>query len=104
MKTLNFLLIKMEIGKITHKEFYFWLEGYLHDKKISSYDDAATFLQIIKEKMKDVKDVDPFFPDPRIVVPPKFEPAPIPIYPPKEDERYKPPFTITCETKQKLND
>jgi hypothetical protein len=78
---------------MTHKEFYFWLEGYLHDKKISSYDEAATFLLVIKEKMNEVKDIDPFFPNPRTVVP-KLQPISVPT--PKN------PFEITCETEQKL--
>jgi hypothetical protein len=79
---------------MTHKEFYFWLEGYLHDKKISSYDDAATFLLVIQEKMKEVKDVDPFFPHPRTTVPSPFNPVIIPLK--NNDDQYKPPFDITC--------
>ena len=62
---------------MTHKEFYFWLEGYLHEKKISSYDDAATFLLVIKEKMNEVKEIDPFFSNPRNVVP-QLQPITIP--------------------------
>jgi hypothetical protein len=79
---------------MTHKEFYFWLEGYLHDKKISSYDDAATFLLVIKEKMNDVKEVDPFFPNPRTTVPSPFNPVIMPLK--KDDDPYKPPFEVTC--------
>jgi hypothetical protein len=80
---------------MTHKEFYFWLEGYLHNKKISSYDDAATFLSVIKEKMEEVKDVDPFFSNPRTVVP-HLQPISIPV--PKN------PFDITCEKEDFRND
>jgi hypothetical protein len=88
---------------MTHKEFYFWLEGYLHDKKISSYDDAATFLLAIKEKMNDVKEVDPFFPNPRTTVPSPFNPIIMPLKD-NDSDPYEPPFKITCETKHQLND
>ena len=36
---------------MTHKEFFYWLEGFLHDKKITSYDEAANLLPTIKDKM-----------------------------------------------------
>jgi hypothetical protein len=79
---------------LTHKDFYFWLEGYLHDKKISSYDEAATFLLVIKEKMNEVKDVDPFFPHPRTTFPSLFNPVIMPLK--NNDDPHKPPFDITC--------
>jgi hypothetical protein len=89
---------------MTHKEFYFWLEGYLHDKKISSYDEAATFLLVIKEKMNEVKDVENEFPRiSRTTVPSPFNPIIMPLKD-NDSDPYKPPFTITCETKQQLND
>ena len=87
---------------MTHKEFFYWLEGYLQDKKISSYDEAANLLPTIKEKMEQVKDVDPFFPNQRTTVPSPFNPIIMPLK--QEDDPYKPPFTITCETKHQLND
>lgn len=67
---------------MTHKEFYYWLEGYLHEKKISSYDEAATFLLVIKEKMNEVKEVSPLFPSSRTTVPIQI---PIPNNPFKDD-------------------
>ena len=67
---------------MTHKEFYYWLEGYLHEKKISSYDEAATFLLVIKEKMNEVKEVSPFFPNSRTTIPIQI---PTPHNPFKED-------------------
>ena len=70
---------------MTHKEFYFWLEGYLQNKNNLSYDELAVFIDTVKDKMKKVKDVDPFFPDPRTIVPPRFEPVPIPVNPFKDD-------------------
>ncbi len=50
---------------MTYKEFYIWLEGYLHGKLENKNIDIAP----IVEKMQEVKDVDPFFPNPRTVVP-----------------------------------
>jgi len=89
---------------MTHKEFYFWLEGYLHDKKISSYDEAATFLLVIKEKMNEVKDVENTFPRiSRTTVPSPFNPIIMPLKD-YDSDPYAPPFKITCETKHQLND
>jgi hypothetical protein len=85
---------------LNYKEFYYWLEGYLHGR----LEDKGVPITPIVEKMNEVKEVNPFFPDQRIVVPSKFEPVPIPINPFKDDDPYKPPFTVTCETKQQLND
>jgi hypothetical protein len=67
---------------MTHKEFYYWLEGYLHEKKISSYDEAVTFLLVIKEKMNEVKEVSPFFPNSRTTIPIQI---PVPNNPFKDD-------------------
>jgi hypothetical protein len=50
---------------MTHKEFYIWLEGYLHGKLDNKYVDITPVL----DKMKEVSDIDPFFPNPRTVVP-----------------------------------
>ena len=75
---------------ITHKEFYFWLEGYLTDK----LEDKNIDISPIVEKMNEVKDVDPFFPDPTITVPSPFNPVIMPLK--KDDDPYKPPFDITC--------
>jgi|688.fasta_scaffold254831_5 hypothetical protein len=66
---------------ITHKEFYFWLEGYLHGR----LEDEHITISPIVEKMREVKDVDPFFPRPRTITPPTFEPIPVAPNPFKED-------------------
>ena len=63
---------------MTHKEFYFWLKGYLHGK---SEDNISPII----EKMGEVKDIDPFFPNPSTIVPHRFEPVPVPSNPFKED-------------------
>ena len=83
---------------MTHKEFYFWLEGYLYGR----LEDKHISITPIIEKMNNVKEVDPFFPNPRITNPSPFNPVIVPLK--KDDDSYKPPFTITCETKQQLND
>jgi len=75
---------------ITHKEFYFWLEGYLTGK----LEDKNIDISPIVEKMNEVKDVDPFFPNPRTTVPSPFNPVILPLK--NNDDPYKPPFDITC--------
>jgi hypothetical protein len=57
---------------MTYKEFYIWLEGYLHGKLENKNIDIAP----IVEKMQEVKDVDPFFPHPRTMVEPINIPTP----------------------------
>ena len=60
---------------MTHKEFYIWLEGYLTERN-------NELTKPIIEKMGEVNDVDPFFPNPRTVVPIQ---VPTPHNPFKED-------------------
>lgn len=57
---------------MTYKEFYIWLEGYLHGR---DEDDFITPKQIIK-KMKEVKDIDNFFPNPKTLINPIQIPTP----------------------------
>jgi len=66
---------------MTHKEFFAWLEGYLYGKLENKNIDITP----IVEKMNIVKDVDPFFSNPRTIAPPRFEPVPVPPNPFKED-------------------
>lgn len=70
---------------MNHREFYFWLEGFLQNKRNLSYDELAVFIDTVKEKMKEVKDVDPFFSNPKTIVPHRFEPVPVPSNPFKDD-------------------
>lgn len=70
---------------MNHREFYFWLEGFLQNKRNLSYDELAVFIDTVKDKMKEVKDADPFFPNPRTIVPRRFEPVPVPSNPFKDD-------------------
>ena len=66
---------------LNHKEFYIWLEGYLTGKLENKQIDILP----IVEKMNEVKDVDPFFPNPSTIVPHRFEPIPVPSNPFKDD-------------------
>jgi hypothetical protein len=66
---------------MTHKEFFAWVEGYLYGRKNGEFIDPKPII----EKMKEVKDVDPFFSNPRTIIPHKFEPIPVPHNPFKED-------------------
>jgi hypothetical protein len=76
---------------MTHKEFYFWLEGYLTGK----LEDKNIDITPIVEKMNEVKDVDPFFPNPRTTVPSPFNPIIMPLKD-NDSDPHKPPFDITC--------
>jgi hypothetical protein len=79
---------------LNYKEFYIWLEGYLHGKLENKHIDIFP----IVEKMGQVKEtLDP-------VIIKKFEQIPVPINPLPKQDPYRPPFEITCETKQQLND
>jgi len=57
---------------MTYKEFYIWLEGYLYGKLENKNIDIVP----IVEKMKKVKDVDPFFPHPKTLINPIQIPTP----------------------------
>jgi hypothetical protein len=79
---------------MTHKEFYIWLEGYLHGKLEDKNIDIAP----IVEKMNLVKE------DYKIGIAEPFR-IPIPVNPfPIKDDPYKPPFEVYCNDKQQLND
>jgi len=74
---------------MTHKEFYYWLDGFLHDKKNLSYDELAVFLLTIKEKMGKVKEDSKFNIERPINIP-------IPVNPIKveDDSLGKPPKIV----------
>jgi hypothetical protein len=79
---------------MTHKEFYFWLEGYLHGR----LEDERLEIAPIIEKMKEVKEVNQsgMFDPNRI---------PIPVNPfPVKDDPYRPPYEVYCGPKEQLND
>ena len=79
---------------MTHKEFYIWLQGYLHGKLEDKNIDIAP----IVEKMDSVKESN------KIDISEPFR-VPIPVNPfPVKDDPYKPPFEVYCNGKQQLND
>jgi hypothetical protein len=64
---------------LSYKEFYIWLQGYLTDKS------ENIDIEPILKKMVEVKDFDPFFPHPRTITQPTFEPIPVAPNPFKDD-------------------
>jgi hypothetical protein len=77
---------------MTHKEFYIWLEGYLHGR----LEDEKLNIAPIIEKMNLVKE------DYKIGIAEPYR-VPIPINPFPGTGDPTPPWTITCNTEQ-LND
>ncbi len=79
---------------MTYKEFYFWLEGYLHGR----LDDEKLDIAPIIEKMDLVKE------DNRIGIAEPFR-VPMPINPfPNDSDPYRPPYEVYCGDKTQLND
>jgi len=79
---------------MTHKEFYIWLQGYLHGKLEDKNIDIAP----IVEKMDLVKE------DYNIGIAEPYRIS-IPVNPfPVKDDPYKPPYEVYCNDKQQLND
>lgn len=79
---------------MTHKEFYFWLQGYLYGK----LDDGTVNVEPIIQKMDLVKDSVKI----GVSEPYKF---PVPVNPfPVKDDPFKPPYEVYCGTKEQLND
>ena len=79
---------------MTHKEFYFWLEGYLHGR----LEDEKVEIAPIIEKMNKVKENNKI----SIAEPHRI---PIPVNPfPVKDDPYGPPYEVYCGDKQQLND
>ncbi len=79
---------------MTHKEFYIWLEGYLHGKLEHKNVEIGPIIQ----KMGEVREekVEPSIK--------RYEQIPVPINPFPKTDPYSPPFEVYCETKQQLND
>jgi hypothetical protein len=63
---------------ISYKEFYIWLDGFMTNRRWTVIQQID--IETIQEKMKQVKDADPFFPHPRTIVP-----IPVPSNPFKDD-------------------
>lgn len=81
---------------MTHKEFYFWLQGYLYGK----LEDKTIEIGPIIQKMDMVKENETI----RIGQPNTTQfPLPINPFPVKEDP-YSPPYEVYCGDKKQLND
>lgn len=79
---------------MTHKEFYIWLEGYLHGKLENKNVEIGPIVQ----KMGQVKESN----QPGIFDPNRI---PIPVNPfPIKDDPYGPPYEVYCGTKDLLTD
>jgi hypothetical protein len=79
---------------MTYKEFYFWLEGYLHGR----LEDERLEIAPIIEKMGQIKN------DNNIGIAEPYR-IPIPVNPfPVTDDPYKPPYEVYCGPKEQLND
>jgi hypothetical protein len=73
---------------LSYKEFYIWLEGYLAGKS------ENIDIEPILKKMVEVKDFDPFFPNPSTTIPKTFNRIKVPLFNADEDELGKPPKIV----------
>ena len=81
---------------MTHKEFYIWLDGFMTNRSWTVIQQVD--IETIQDKMKEVKEENRFgIADPYMV--------PIPVSPlTKIGDIPPPPWDITCNTKEQLND
>lgn len=68
---------------MTYKEFYIWLDGFMTNRRWTVIQQID--IETIQGKMREVKDNDPFFPHPRTITQPTFEPIPVAPNPFKDD-------------------
>jgi hypothetical protein len=77
---------------MTHKDFYFWLEGYLHGR----LEDERLEIAPIIEKMGQIKN------DNNIGIAEPYR-IPIPVNPfPIKDDPYRPPYEVYCSDDKKI--
>jgi hypothetical protein len=77
---------------MTYKEFYFWLEGYLHGR----LEDERLEIAPIIEKMGQIKN------DNNIGIAEPYR-IPIPVNPfPIKDDPYRPPYEVYCSDDKKI--
>jgi hypothetical protein len=81
---------------MTYKEFYFWLDGFMTNRKWTSI--TQVDIETIQEKLKEVKE------DSKIGIAEPFR-VPMPINPfPNDSDPYRPPYEVYCGDKTQLND
>jgi hypothetical protein len=86
---------------MTYKEFYIWLDGFVTNRHWTQYRQIE--VDLILQKMKEVNEVEET--DLGKMRNNPFQPIPVPVNPfPKTNDPLSPPWEITCETKQQLND
>lgn len=83
-----------------YKEFYFWLEGFMTNRKWTDFKQGD--IETIQEKMKEVKE------DTKIGIAEPYR-IPIPVNPfntpvPGSSDPYRPPYEVYCGDKTQLND
>ena len=82
---------------MNHKEFFVWLEGFMTNRDWTTI--KQTDIEVIQEKMKEVKD------EPKFGIAEPYRAIPMPVNPfPKNDDPFKPPYEIYCNSKTQLND
>lgn len=74
---------------MTYKEFYFWLDGYLHGKLENKHIDISP----IVEKMQHVKE------ESKMGIAEPYRSIPVPINPFPKTDPYSPPYEIYCGEK-----
>ena len=74
---------------MTHKEFYIWLEGYLHNKLENEH---ISIVPIVEKMSHVVSDEQKWIDDFKRYR----EISPLPI----RKKPYDPPFDVTCDTKE----
>ena len=79
---------------MTHKEFYIWLEGYLHGKLENKHIDIEPIIEKMGQ-VKEEKTESDLLP---------FQHIPIPINPLPKIDPYGPPYEVYCGDKTQLND
>jgi hypothetical protein len=82
---------------MTYKEFYIWLDGFMTNRRWTSFTQGD--IESIQEKMKEVKE------NKNDILITPFETIPVPINPfPVKDDPYRPPYEVYCGDKTQLND
>ncbi len=88
---------------MTYKEFYIWLDGFMTNRRWTSF--TQDDIESIQEKMKEVKE------NKNDILITPFETIPVPINPfpvnppfPVKDDPYRPPYEVYCGDKTQLND
>ena len=88
---------------MNYKDFYYWLDGFMTNRSWTTIQQSD--IETIQEKLKEVKS-DEISLD---KISKRPQPISIPIHidtpnPFKTNDPLTPPWTVTCDTKEQLND